>query len=56
MFRCYEVVINKLQVQIGPDGTNEEVTAKVKYDVTVKVTDDDVNFDSTEHDYVIDYM
>lgn len=27
--RCYEVTVNKLQVQIGPDGTNEDVSAKI---------------------------
>jgi hypothetical protein len=29
VFRCYEVTISKLVVQVGPDGTNEDVTAKV---------------------------
>jgi len=27
--RCYEVKVSKLQVQIGPDGTNDDVTAKI---------------------------
>jgi hypothetical protein len=29
VFSCYEVTISKLVVQVGPDGTNEDVTAKV---------------------------
>ena len=37
--RCYEVVVSKLTVQMGPDGTNEEVMAKVEYKHIIQLTD-----------------
>ena len=33
------MVVSKLTVQMGPDGTNEEVMAKVEYKHIIKLTD-----------------
>jgi len=39
---CYEVTISKLVVQVGPDGTNEDVTAKLCSDDKTNCCETDV--------------